>query len=131
MSVKHTYATTIKNDSGGTVVSDSTVYSADAEQNLSDTVNASSTKEIDLDITVANIVSFYIESDQDVTLKVNSTVSPDLTVSLSAKKAFWWNIDQLPTNVNPLTVNITKLYFINAGATVANLKGGFLVNQGI
>lgn len=128
MALKHTYSLSIRNDAGSGVV-DSYSFSADAEENFSDVAAASSTKEIDLVVTVANIESFFIEADQDVTLKVNSTGSPTPSVALTKGQAFYWNSGL--TGTNPLTTNITKLYFVNAGIKDANVKGGFLLNQGV
>ena len=126
--IKHTWTLSVKNDAGANVVADTEIVTADAEQNFSAVATAGLTKEIDLDITVANIVSFFIESTVAVTLKTNSTGSPAQTIALAAKKAFHWNnLDAI--NVNPLTTNITKLFFVNAGAADATIVGGFLLNQ--
>src|ERR1051326_9101776 len=108
MALKHTYSLSIRNDAGSGVV-DSYSFTADAEENFSDVATAGTTKEIDLVVMVANIESFFIEADQDVTLKVNSTGAPAPSVDLAKGQAFYWNTGLSGTN--PLTTNITKLYF--------------------
>lgn len=124
----HTYTQSIKSASGGTVVSESAVYTADAEHDLSDIVPAGKALEIDLPVDVSQIVSFFITSDQDVTLKTNSDQAPTQQFALKAKKAIWWNTDRV--EANPLTTDITKLFFDNNGTTAANVKAGFLVDEG-
>jgi hypothetical protein len=123
--LKHTVSISIKGDSGGRLAADSKDYSAAAEQNFDDTVDALGDLEIDLSIDVSQLVSFYVYSDKDITLKTNDLSAPTQTKAITAKKLFWWNTDQ---GSNPLTSDITKLFFVNAGADDAKIKGGFLLD---
>jgi hypothetical protein len=123
--LKHTVSISIKGDSGGRLAADSKDYEAAAESNFDDTVDASGDLEIDLAVDVSQLVSFYIYSDKDITLKTNDLSAPSQTKAITAKKLFWWNTDQ---GVNPLTVDITKLFFVNAGLVDAKIKGGFLLD---
>jgi hypothetical protein len=124
--LKHTVAISIKGDSGGRLAADSKDYSAAAEINVDQTADSSDTLEIDAVIDVSQLVSFYVYSDKDVTLKTNDTSSPTQTIPITAKKLFWWNTDQ---GVNPLTGDITKLFFVNASVTDdAKIKAGFLLD---
>jgi hypothetical protein len=132
MSLKHTYALSIKNDAGGTVLADTTIFTADAEHNISDVVGAGETLEIDINVDVDQIVSFFAESDKDVTMTTNnaSTALADQTFQLLAKKGLYWNTDRHDSN--PLTVDITTgLFFKNAGSVDANVRAGFLVDAGV
>jgi hypothetical protein len=130
MAINHTYNHTIKNDAGAAVVADTLLITGDAEENFSLAVANGAVGNVVAAIVVANVLSFFIESDQNVTMKLNSTGSPAAPspVSLVAKRAYWWH--NLLPNTNPLTVNITQFYFDNtAGTKVANVRGGFLLQE--
>lgn len=130
MALKHTWTLGVKNDSSATVVADQYVYTGAVESNFNEAVPAGNTVSITLPITVANIVSFYIESDQAVTLHTNSNTTPVQTFSLAAGTALAWNSGNNPNlGTNPLTTNVTAIYVVNAGAATATIKGGFLLNQ--
>ncbi len=126
--IKHSISTTYKNDAGNSVVSDVLVLTAAAEENFREVVLAGATLEIDLRVDVSQIVSFFIESTQAVGFDTNAVGGAGgQTMQLAAKVALAWNnTDQI--NVNPLTVDTTKLFFINAGATDATVVGGFLLD---
>lgn len=127
---KHTYSLSVRNDSGGTVVASTTTYEDDSESNFAETATAGDTLEIDLPVDVSKIVSFYVYSDKALTLNTNSNLSPDQTFALEAKKPLWWNTDA--NGANPLTIDVTKLYFDNTlGALDASVKGGFLLNLSV
>jgi len=130
MALKHTYNIVITDHSGATMLQDKNIYSADAEFTFDDQVAPAGMKEIDCDVTTANIVSFYLESDQDVTLKLNVDDASVQVIELKASKGFFWNGDQ--PGLNPIVpATITKLFFHNAGLVSANVNGGFLIDQGV
>jgi len=84
MSLKHTYTLSIKNDAGAAKVADSYAVTFDQEENGSIVAPAGQTTHKPLPtITKADLVSFFIESDQDVTLNINSATSSVQTVALS------------------------------------------------
>lgn len=126
--IKHTYTLSVKNNSGSSVVASTTAYEADAESNFQQLAPAGENVEIALPVDVSAIESFYIYSDQDVKLNTNDVddVDADQTFNLKAKVPLYWNSDRPETN--PLTADITSLFFINDGETDANVKGGFLLN---
>lgn len=130
MALKHTYNIVITDHSGAEVLKDKSTYTADAEFTFDDQAAPASVKQIDCDVTKANIVSFYIESDQDVTLKLNVDDASVQVVELKAKKGFFWNGDQ-PGGNPILPSSISKLFFHNAGLVSANVNGGFLVDQAV
>lgn len=129
MALKHTYNIVITDHSGAEVLKDKSIYTADAEFTFDDQADAASVKEIGCDIIKANIVSLYIESDQDVTLKLNVDDASIQVIELKANKGFFWNGDQ-PSGNPILPSSITKMFFHNAGLVSANVNGGFLMDQG-
>ncbi len=62
----------------------------------------------------------HITSDQDVTLETNSSSAADDTIALKANNALIWAHDSY--FANPFSVDISALYFSNAGATAATVK---------
>lgn len=106
-------------------------YSAPQEVNLDLTgsnaiANAVTNQEHDFTITVADIVSVILVSDQTVTLKFDSTGSPTPSIVLVANVPYVWNTDSYFTNI--LSTNITKVYITNASGTAANIVLRFAVS---
>jgi hypothetical protein len=126
MALKHTWTTSIRTDNGGGVA-DSIVVSGPAEANCSAIALAGQVLEIDLPVDVSQILSGFVESDQAVTLKTNSTTSAAQTFALTAKRAVAWKTGDIATC--PWTTDVTRLYWDNsAGDTDANVKAGFLLD---
>src|ERR1035437_6023662 len=118
---KHTWSTAVKTDNGNGPVDSNDIYGS-AEQNIGGAlagqkglqVAAGSVEEVDLVITVANIASFFIKSTTNMRVRTNSETVPAQSIELTANKAFGWNNASIPQpSANPLTVNITKLFFYN------------------
>ncbi|SRR6266481_6444896 len=134
MSVKQTWTTSIKNDSGATVVTDpSVIISGPAEGNFSVTVPPLTTVEVDdCPVTVADIASGFITTDKAVTVKTNSNSTPIQTFSLQTQgvgniNTVSYNNTMPVTVTNPFTTNITKWFVTNASSTLtANVRGGFI-----
>lgn len=113
-----------------TITSVVTSYTGDVQLELDDNVNATTTnKEFDIAITVANIKSIVITCDKAVTVKTNSTGSPQETITLTAGQAVIWAFDHL--EASPFLGNVTKMYVTNAGAAVARFRVSVLLNQGV
>ena len=125
--LKHTWNTSIKNDSGSSVMADPPlVIVGDAEVNFSTIVAAGETAEIDAPVTVANIQSGFLTSTKDVTIKTNAVdAAGGQTLVVPAGKSVAWNNTQ--STANPFTPNITKFFIHNAGAVAATVRGGFLL----
>jgi len=66
----------------------------------------------------ATISSVYILSDKALTVKTNSSGSPDDTIAIAAAKPLAY----YGSGTNPFTANVTKLYITNAGGTAADFK---------
>jgi hypothetical protein len=126
VALKHTYTVAVRNDSG-TGVSDSTVIEGPLEHNIIESVPAGGSVEVDVNIDVSKIKSFYVEMDQNGRVDTNTagTALADQYFALTAKKMLYWN--ELRHDDNPLTVDITKLFFFNDSSdTAATAKAGFL-----
>lgn len=123
---KHSWSLNVKDEVGSSLLSSTTVYEDDSEAKFAVTAPTSATTEVDLPVDVSQIISFFIYSDQAVTLKTNSSSSPTQTIPISAKKAYGWNTDQ--PGSNPLTSDVTKFYLVNASGTDAAVKASFLLN---
>ena len=74
---------------------------------------------INIAIDVSAVKSLIIKSDQDITIKTNSSGSPDDTLTIEANKEYAWNEDSLDTLL--LTVDVTKIYVANASGSTATL----------
>jgi hypothetical protein len=116
----HKVGITYTNDAGS--ISNTTdTYLVDGEVNLDEVVAAGQVnKEYDISITQANIKSMVLIASQALTLKTNSTSSPQETIALAANKQLVWTIDHI--EAKPFAGNITKFYVTNAGGTDATLK---------
>lgn len=133
---KHTWALSVKTDSGSGPV-DSVVITTPVEINLGKSGTSSDIQvgvgdvvEVDVNITVANIASFFMESDQPMRVRTNSELAPSQEFALVAKTAMGWNNQDLPHGAtNPLTTNVTKFFLYNQGTKIANFQAGFALNQ--
>ena len=144
---KHTWSFAVRTDSGGGPV-DSLVISGPAEINIGNSgtslfqVGVADVVEWDGSITIANLLSFFMEGDTDVEVRINSWLSPVAVFDITAKQALGWNSQDLPHGVaNPLAgvTTITKIYVFNKGTVkgvtpatglkICNFQAGFLLNQ--
>lgn len=69
---------------------------------------------------VAQVKSFYIVSDKDILLEVNSSSSPTPALSLKANIPYHWTIDSYDTF--KLTTNVTQFFFTNASGVLATVR---------
>ncbi len=75
---------------------------------------------------VSQAKSLFITSDQDITIKTNSSSAPDDTLTLKANQAVAWQYGDVPDG--PFGTDVTVLYITNAGASSATLKVRCLVD---
>ena len=69
--------------------------------------------------TNANMKGVYIKSDQTLTLGMNSSGSPQDTITITAGNPFiWWFGSGI---TNPFLGNVTNTYWTNAGSVTANV----------
>ncbi len=122
----HSVGVTYKT-AAGSITNTTDSYTADGEVNISDVVAAGvSNYSFDVTFDPANVKSMVLYSDQAVTVKTNSSSSPQETISLAAKIQRVWTTDH--TEVIPFSGAITKFYVSNAGTTDANFKFYCLVD---
>jgi hypothetical protein len=127
----HSIGVVYKNDEGA-ITSTTHTYTNDTEQGVDALVPAGATnKEWDIAITVANMKSMVLYSDQNVTLKTNSTSSPQDTINLVAGKEIIYTSDGAAGGAIPFAGNVTKFYITNGGLKDANFKYRGLLQQGV
>lgn len=122
--IQHTYATSIKDDAGRTVASESAVKTGDTEIEFETSVPGTGNDTVTFEVDVSEVVAFYIVSDKALTMTENDDGSPDLTVALVANVPYWWYTGK---GTNPFTVDVASLKFTNAGSVAAVVHGAFLV----
>jgi len=127
----HSIGVLYKSDEGS-VSSTTHTYTDDTEAGVDAVVAAGQTnKEWDIALTVANIRSMVLFCDQNVTLKTNSTSSPQDTINLVAGKEVVFTSDGAAGGAVPFAGNVTKFYITNGGLKDANFKFRALLHQGV
>ena len=92
-----------------------------SETSLSESVATGQTAFlINVAIDVSEVKALFIVSDQDVTVKTNSSGAPDNTISLLANRPLSWDPNSYFANL--LTVDVTKIYVANASGSAATLQ---------
>lgn len=136
---KHTWKTSVVSDNGQGPTDSIDVYGSKEDNIGSKTagvkglaVGATDVEKVsNLNIQVADIQSFFIKATTNMRMRVNSETVPVQEVDLTANQVFGWNAFSIPQpSSNPLTVNITSLYFYNKNTTTTGLvSAGFLTNE--
>ena len=112
-------------DIGGLQISQSNLYTDEAETRIDKAVADSSTDFlIALVQDVSETAIVYIVSDQAVTLEFNDSTTGVPTIVLKAGVPYVWYTDSYFTDL--LATNITKVYVTNASGSTANVKIRFL-----
>lgn len=111
---------------GTTEIGGSKTITHDGEDNMDFEVPGSSTN-LDFDFSSAaeGRVGYLISSDLPVTVKVNSSSVPAATFVLAANSP---EISTVPAADSPITVDITTLFFTNAGSAPATVRVRTLKN---
>lgn len=76
--------------------------------------------------TYATIQSFGMTTDQDLTVKVNSTTTPVPSLAVKKTQGLFWATDF--GVANPFTADVTTFYVSNAGVTDAKFNFRVLYN---
>lgn len=107
--------------SGSDSVSGSGSYTNDQVENV-DTAIAAATTNAPLLVafTIGKLKVLVISSDVAVTVKTNSTSSPQDTIAILAGKPLVWTNDSY--FACPISGSVTEVYVTNAGGVVANFK---------
>lgn len=80
--------------------------------------------EIQLPINVSDVLSFFLVSDQDVTIETNDGTTPDDTIELVAGKPYVWDVDDYSAFL--LGTDVVSIFVTNnsgATATIYCLAG--------
>lgn len=122
-----TQTTSVKTASGdGGSVSGQYTETGTSELAISENYPAGSTNtQFTIAFNYANIQNLELVSSQDMTIKTNSSGSPDNTFSLKANNPLVWSKSGAYF-ANPFTANVTKFYI--TCATAASLKGRILLS---
>jgi hypothetical protein len=121
--VSITHSLTLNWSSGTTTLLGTVTISTEVENNVSVSVPASTTnQQAALAFTVADVEMVYMISDVTVTLKTNSSGSPQETITLTAAKPVIWYTGCGLTI--PFAGNVTTIYLTNAtaGAAAVNIR---------
>ena len=122
MSIKHTLTKSWAGPAGQ--ISKANAFTGVQEANLDFVLAASTTnQQMNLAFKVSLLQSIFIQSDQAITMKTNSTTTPGDTKNIAAN-------DPLIASgtSSPFAVDVTTVYFSNAGATAANVQVRCLTN---
>jgi len=125
----HTVGVTYKNDAG-TITSTTDSYVDDAEINVDEAIlNAAVNQQINVALTIANLKSMVLFSDQNLTLKTNNASPGQDVINLVAGKQIVWNVDHI--EAKPFSGNVTAFFVTNSSGKTANLKFRALVHQAV
>jgi hypothetical protein len=124
------YATAIQTESyatqDGIIVQSTFTYNADSEAGLNTVVPGLTTNQaVALTLTISEIRSMVMWSNEAVTIKTNSSGSPQDTFALVAGKPLMWDTDTwFPI---PFLGNVTEMFITNSGAQSATVVLRFLL----
>lgn len=127
MSITHT-RTTSYSVNGSPVIAATSPQTGDEEVDLDVAVPASVTnQEYDIGWTETALKSVLLYSDSAVTIKTNSSGTPQDTIALAAGQAIAWQFGDPGTA--PFAGTVTKLFITNGNTSLANVKVRALVQQ--
>lgn len=126
--LQHQWATVVKDEFGSQTLNDLQTIVGSNKFVEKVTVPAGATVEIDCGtLDFSKFVSLFFSCDKAVTMDTNALGgSGGQSIALAANKAYGWN-NLMPT-VNPITVNITKIFVTNAGIADATFKADILLD---
>jgi type IV secretory pathway VirB9-like protein len=114
---------------GASVINATSQQSGSEKNDIDASIAASTTNEsLSFNLTLANLKSVMIYADGALTLKTNSSGSPQETITLAAGQEITWQTGD-PGSA-PFAGNVTALFVTNGSSTAAvNLKIRALSNQ--
>lgn len=114
----HIYRATVVTPSGE--FSTTRTYTATGHVSIAESIaDGQTARQITIAIDVSALKSLYIKSDQAITIKTNSSGSPDDTLVLEANKEYSWNEDSL--DACQLGTDVTAIFVANASGSAAAL----------
>ena len=106
---------------GGTSISKTTTLTGGAKVSLEETIADSTTDgAVVFALDVSACKSFYMVSDQDITIETNDGSSPDDTINLIAGIPYVWHEDKYESFL--LTSDVETLYVTNSSGAEAKLQ---------
>lgn len=106
---------------GGETITKTVSVTSDGEDNRDiDVPNPSTNLAVDFEVDVSQLKGLYIVSNKALTLKTNSSSSPQETISLAADKPLTW-VSGLG-NTLPFAGDVTSLFVSNASGAAAVLS---------
>lgn len=114
----HIYRSTIVTPSGE--IATTRTYTATGHASVAESIaNGQTALQINIAIDVSALKSLVIKSDQTVTIKTNSSGSPDDTLVIEAGVEYSWNEDSL--DACQLGTDVTTIFVANASGAAAAL----------
>lgn len=111
----------------GTISSLTQTFQAQGEVRFDGVIEAGTTnREVDVAFVKSKMVSVMLYSDQAVTVKTNSSSSPQETITLAAKQMVEWATTG-HHEACPFADDVTKFFVTNSGQNAANFKIAVLV----
>ena len=122
----HTLTTGYKTDEG-TVTSVGQSFTGDGELGVNDSVAASTTnKHYAVAVTKTQIVAMVLYASKAVTIKTNSSSTPQETITLADGAQITWY--STSTATCPFSSDVTGFYVTNAGSSASSIKFRFLLS---
>jgi hypothetical protein len=107
---------------GVALISKTEVVSAGAGPPLDESIPAASTDlAVAFAFAVAKLKAIFIQADRDMTIKTNSSGSPQETIALKAGQPFMWSLSDGYFAV-PFAGNVTSLFVTLAAGTASVLQ---------
>ena len=120
MSYTHTITITY-NGGSSPIITGSNEYTAGAESNISESIATGTNTLVAFTADVSQMKTLLLYSDVSMTIKTNSSGSPDATVTLVAGQPLVWN--SINGQTNPFgSTDVTALYATNASTAAFTLK---------
>lgn len=118
----HTLSLSVAAPGGVIQPSSALTYSGSGHSGfLSETVTTGTTDgQINIAFTYADIKSFYLLSDQDVTIETNSGSAADDTLTVTANVPYTWQNDS--PHANPFSANVTAFFVTNSSGSTATIS---------
>ena len=127
MSITHNITRAWRGQTGATTISASVALTGSEELNLDFSLAANTTNQQEaLAFTKTLLQSVFVYSDQNITIKTNSTSTPQDTLTINAGDPLVWDVNC--GLAEPFAGNVTTAYFTNSNATAANVSVRVLTN---
>lgn len=107
-------------DEAGVQLETDIVATGDGQANVSAAVAVGTNQVVDWAVDVSQIKGVFIQVDGALTIKTNSSGSPDDTLTFAGAGCYEWTEDDLASLL--LTTDVTKLYVTNGTSGAVQLE---------